>query len=211
MSDKTKSRYIIAMEIGNENEANGISYEQLLKEMEIRLNYKLSKNAECAFIRWFIQNFSQEEKIADTSMDSIYHYSRVFVKDKHGEKIADENLNTAKSTLNKIIYSNSFLNGDADKKYIDYLELVEARQSSKEAIRKANTSIRIAYVTIIISIIFSMLNIFTQPKLPYDVNVLNQAKTITDLDSIKNELNEIKTLIKFNLIDSTIPNEDKIK
>jgi|SRR5690606_16538487 len=174
MTDKAKNRYIIAMEIGNENEGNGVTYHELVKELEKRRGEPLTKYGECTFMQWFLENYSTPSKPKDINLMYRYKYCIEYVKQKHGENFADEIKSSISKYKKNVLDIKTFLNGDASKKYIDYLELVEARQSSKKAIKKANTSIWIAIITMFISIVFSIWNINTQPKPPLEVKVINQ-------------------------------------
>ncbi|WP_048331030.1 hypothetical protein [Bizionia psychrotolerans] len=199
MSDIIKNRYITAMEIGLENEANGITYQELIDELEKRLGNKFNKYAECTFVQWYIQNFSTVDTHNENQLNTTIYYSVQYIIAKHNNKIELLKPNDSNIIYSKVLREKAFINGDASKKYIDYLELVEARKSSKEAISKANISILIAIATMVISIIFSIWNILnqpTQPNQPYEVKVVNQSPVNNKLvDSLKNELYKADRLI----------------
>lgn len=195
--DRLKNRFIVAMEIGFENEATGINYNNLVRELENRLGYKLNVNAECTFMQWFLENYSTPSKPLDRNIYNRYKYCVDFVKRKHGKKYAEETNQQIDNYKRKILDINTFLNGDASKKYLDYIELVEARQSSKQANKKANTSIWIAIMAILLSIIFSIIGIVNKDRQPYEVKVINQKEPIskTLLDSLQYELQKADALI----------------
>lgn len=216
MVSKTRNRYVIAMEIGIENEAKGVTYHELIQKLEDRLGSKLTKYAECTFMQWFLENYSTPSRPNESKVYERYKYCVYYVKKKHGEEFAKELIESINKYQSKILDIKTFLNGDAAKKYIDYLELVESRESSKTAIKKANTSINIAIATIVISVIFSLYNLKNQPALPqqpYKVEVINQSRQIKQklIDSLSVELYKADLLISIYESDSVKSFRKKVK
>jgi hypothetical protein len=211
--DKTKNRYIIAMEIGLDNEAEGITYHQLVDELEKHRGISLTKYAECTFMQWFLENYSTPSKPSDANSEKRYKYCIYFVKKKHGKEYAEKTNQSIKEYENKILNVKCFINGDASKKYVDYLELVESRESSKQAIKKANDSIWLAIAAMVISIGFSIYNLNTQTEPPYKVEVINQPPQPNQklIDSLKDELYKADRLISIYEGDSINPYGKVIK
>lgn len=194
-------RYIKAMEIGNRYENEGISYFELLELLE--KEYKFTYHSEYTFCMWFIENFSSTYPIYIKDRVTSYLRKKYFDYKDSDAKIR------ALNEANKILNNKWFLKGEASKQYIDYLELVEARQSSKKALKKADESIILArkstnyalgalIISAVVSIVSIILSVMSYnkpeplyPAPPYDVN-LNKPVKLDDesIDKIKTIVND---------------------
>ncbi|WP_456867101.1 hypothetical protein [Galbibacter sp. BG1] len=203
--------YIKAMQIGSDNLDNGITYPDMIKNLEKFHSIKLNTHSEFNFFIWFLDNF--------TSINSINYYNKInnevrnnfsfFLNKMNREIIKDdeydyvsERLATRKpfkedyprqnkhyhtSTFIKNFFNQKFfLSGNTNKQYVDYLELSEARQSSKEALKKAEESIKLTkdsilyakgalIIAIVTSVISICITLFKEepkyPQPPYDVKL----------------------------------------
>lgn len=141
------NRYIKAMEIGLANEEKGISYFDLVKELEKQPNSKFGKESELTFLVWFSQNFRRSDK--DLTRGDVENY-RWHLKLRDGEDLSDVQKRTANNIESKLKFK-YWLNGEAAKQYLDYQELVESRKASTQAKKQSNISIILAILAIIIS------------------------------------------------------------
>lgn len=208
------------MEIGLENERDGITYHELIAEIERRTGNEFTKFGECTFMHWFLENYSTPFKPNSNKFYDRYKPCVNFVKRKHGVSFAHEENQQIDTIKRKVLDIKTFLNGEAAKKYIDYQELVEARESSRKAISKANVSIWIAIVGLVLSILFSILNLFQEPKnielpeKPLEVNVINNPNidlTLRLIDSLRFELQKADFLISIYEGDSIDQNSKMTK
>jgi len=193
--------YIKALEIGFENETNGISFNEVVKELGIEENLK-NIPFKVNFLLWFYTNFyccSVVEKLAMNSatggnfLDAVYRISE--------ESIT--NLDTYSSTK-------SFIKGAATQKYNDYLELKEtreasqiARKSSKSAEKYSQSARRFAFASIFIAIAAIIIPLIT-PESPKQVIVtenrdkIDNAVILARLTKIDSTINS--TITKLSLI-----------
>ncbi|MEJ4087487.1 hypothetical protein [Galbibacter orientalis] len=182
--------YIKAMQIGSDNLIEGITYPEMITKLEDE--YKLNTLvSEVNFLRWFLDNFSDYNKSLSSSdaEDNLIKDYQFFYTNMNGEYLSELRLKYF-STLyppshmenhKEILVENSikrfreqkyFLNGNTNKQYIDYLELSEARQSSKDSILYAKGALVIAIVTSVISICITLFKEEPKyPQPPYDVKL----------------------------------------
>ncbi len=172
--------YIKALEIGFKNETSGISFNEVVKELEIEENLK-DTPFKVNFLLWFYTNFyccSVVEKLAMNSATGGNFLDAVY-------RISEESI----TKLDKYSSTKSFIKGEATQKYIDYLELKEARESSQIAKKISYASIFIAICSIIVSPIVS--NYLSESPTPVivtnrdDSNDLIYQK-LTEMDSTIN-------------------------
>ena len=117
--------YIRALKIGERTIDKGISYYAIIKELEIE--NKPSKFKE-NFRFWFFSNF--------------YNF-----------KTQDNMYNSHMDLPNELDNMPSFLMGDAFMKYLDYIELKEARQSALIAQKSAKKAHYIAVIAVSLNVI----------------------------------------------------------
>lgn len=186
------NRYIKAMEIGLANEKNGISYFDLLEQLEKGLGDKLGEGAEKTFVTWFINNFSSDvNKMSNNHIATNFTY---YIKDKYGQDFARDYqpyVDSLKSDLNKKYW----LDGTASKQYLDYLELQESRitannaqTASIEANKKAATSIKLAIGAIFASVLLGVYSIYSSPEPPYDVKIIEDNTRAIELEKVNEGL-----------------------
>jgi UDP-2,3-diacylglucosamine pyrophosphatase LpxH len=110
--------YIKSLEIGYNN-ISGISFDDLI----LKINNNLLKDERLSFHFniWFYTNFYNENAYSDVLLHNTFanHAGKITFSDK--EKITQYN--------NEL----SFIKGDSISKYIEYIELKEARKSSNRA------------------------------------------------------------------------------
>jgi hypothetical protein len=202
------NRYIKAMEIGLAHEKEGISYFDLITELEFQLNFKFGDESELTFLVWFSQNFRRSDK--DITRMDVQNY-RWYIKQRNGIEISGHQTKTAKDVERDLKYK-YWLNGEASKQYLDYQELVESRQTaqdareaSKEANKKAAKSICLAIASIVISGIVGVVSIIIDlaaPKPPYDVNVIEDKTKVERLEKenlqLKEELYKVEMMLKLH-------------
>ena len=190
------------MEIGLAHEETGISYFDLLKELKEKVDYDFNDEGEVTFFSWFSDNFFTAKFDIKLDNHGLGGHMRAFLwlkKKQLEEDIAAEYL----ANINKFennLKAKYFLKGEAAKQYIDYLELVEARDSSARALSKANVSINLNIISIFIAIValgitaFYSYKSYNKPELlyptpPFEVNIQNwdamKEKTVIQKDSIK--------------------------
>ncbi|BAX82042.1 hypothetical protein [Labilibaculum antarcticum] len=131
--------YIKALEIGFENQTTGISFSKVVEELGIEKDLESPVFA-CNFTIWFYTNFYNPDAEASVKYNSTGPpYITPVTLDE----------------LKEFKTEKSFIKGEATQKYIDYLELKEARESSQIAKMFAYASIFIAICSIIVSPIVS--------------------------------------------------------
>ncbi len=93
-----------------------------------------------------------------------------------------------------------FLKGTAAKQYLDYLELKESRITSAQARKKSFWSIIIAIGAFVISTILGAYSIYSSPKPPFDVKVIENTTRTDELFKdnleLKQELYEAEMLMQ---------------
>lgn len=153
------------MEIGLAHEENGIDYFELAKQLQESLGYKFSYSSEHTFLSWFIDNFSYKGgKIDKDRLNNSFEW---FLKDKEGVEFATE-YQSGVATVQYTLGQKFFLNGQASKQYLDYVELQDARKNAKQSSGLAIFSIFVAVAAILIGVLQNIGN----PKPPYDVKVI---------------------------------------
>lgn len=75
------NRYIKAMEIGLNNEERGITYFDLVEELEKELNFKFGEQSKLTFLVWFSQNFRKSDN--DLTREDVRNY-RWYIKQNNG-------------------------------------------------------------------------------------------------------------------------------
>lgn len=133
------SIYMKALELGYENDTNGISFNEVVSELKIDLSNELF---EVNFAHWFYTNFYNENfeysiLAQQNSTTDMYYFN------KHNYESSKEHNN-----------EKSFIRGDSLNKYIDYLELKRTRKSSRNATLISLLSMLIALASIVISGIY---------------------------------------------------------
>ncbi|KAB7528230.1 hypothetical protein F8C76_10185 [Flagellimonas olearia] len=197
------NRYIKAMEIGMAHENIGITYNNLIDKIQ-KDSGKMTIYAESTFYYWFVENFSAtniEAKLY-TGWKTSFQYYYYF---KHGITKPKGNLTESGESLYRQLDSLKwFLNGEASKQYVDYLELQESRQTaqdareaSREANEKAAKSIRLAIWAIIVSaavgifsVIIDLAAFSKSPVPPYDVKVIEDKSRAEQLERENGELKD---------------------
>lgn len=174
--------------------------------METELGYKFSLGAESSFFIWFADNFS-----SGMGKLNMGHYKRNFLRyleDKANKDIDPEFGNYL--ALMTILRKQYRLDGHAAKQYLDYLELVESRQTaqdareaSKKAINKADKSIKLAIWAIVVSaivgvssIIIDIVSFTKSPIPPYDVKVIENDTHIKELQEVKERLYKAEMMLE---------------
>ena len=147
------SVYLETLRLGYENSSNGISFNDIVKE----LNIDLSDNSFYGnYVFWFYSNFFNKLNETPCVMEdriTSSHYDDYLI---NSEKV--KRFNAEKS----------YIKGDAINKYIDFVELQDARKSSRIATRISLISVAIAIVSIIVSALHPK-----NPKPPYEVIITN--------------------------------------
>lgn len=190
--------FLESLEIGYKNQFNGISFNEMTKELNIddKLNdisFKLN------FAIWFFDNFY----FTDTFSQSI---------NTKKNPTGDYSINKYKidEFLSKYSDNKHFIKGESIQKYLDFIELKEARKSSKEANTQSKKAIRLAIWSLISSVIFGVLSlILTYVISKETVNVIvteNRDKNQECFNQIISRLDTFATNINVNEI---INNEAK--
>lgn len=166
------NRYINAMEIGNANEKDGITYFELVNQLEKIMGYKFDSNSESTFYYWFVDNFStyNNEIKLNSRWKADFHS---YLNKKHQFSRLDIDIQNKGHQMEinfKLIQW--FLNGEASKQYLDYIELSESRIAATDARQKSIVSIRIAVAALLASAILGIYSIYPNPKTPYDVRII---------------------------------------
>jgi hypothetical protein len=165
--------YIKAMELGY-NSPNGISYFDLVEEIEDSLKVKISGQTEYAFISWFLNNFSS----VDVNRTEINTGLTGYIK---SHLMSESRLNNNQEMFNKTLNNLFFINGETLKQYIDYEELTHARKSSKMAFILSIISIGIAGI----SSLLAFYSLYSEPV--FEIVVKDNL-----IDSISATTNQIK-------------------
>ncbi|GBF18228.1 hypothetical protein C21_00385 [Arenibacter sp. NBRC 103722] len=181
------NRYIKAMEIGLANEEKGISYINLVDQMQNELGYKFSYSAELTFMEWFNSNFTSDM----VKMDYYNNTGKLrdYQSKRDGAKV-NHNKSMNADIIRNILSVNHFLNGEASKQYLDYLELKESRIAAIQARKQSNFSIGIAIGAILISSVLGWYSIKIAPEPPYDVKVIEDKTRSKELEKENRELKE---------------------
>ena len=188
------NRYIKAMKIGLDNEETGISYFDLFYSVKGTKEKVSSNEAEISFFMWFLQNFHNTEDRHYPDANLIREYRVWLIKEEQDKKYHDFNWLSVqdKNYLN----SKWFLNGQAAKQYLDYVELTDARKQAKITSWFSIVSILIAVAAILIGV-FSRND---SPNPPYDVKIIEDRTKVKELqnenDQLKEELYKAEMLIK---------------
>lgn len=161
--------YLKAMEIAYNNR-NGITYEELKKNIKKSLKIEIQGKTEFAFFSWFLKNFSAIE-LHDTNLNyPLYQIGQFLIGNK-----GDADCN--RRMYEKYITFKFFIEGETLKQYIDYLELSHAKKSSRNAFILATISILLSAG----SFLFYFSNPSPQP--PYEVIVIDSKEEISPFDS----------------------------
>lgn len=129
-----KNIYIRGLEIGHENIENGISYYEL-KELLLIEKFKITENFEEYFINWFFENFYERHQF------TYYHGIRY---GNNFRKLTDFSEDSKKRPC--------VLSSKALFDLVDYEELIETKNSSKQANRNSIIAIGLTLLAIIVSI-----------------------------------------------------------
>tara|TARA_R110001583_G_scaffold24456_6_gene89219 strand:+ start:45797 stop:46447 length:651 start_codon:yes stop_codon:yes gene_type:complete len=134
--------YIKALEIGFENETTGISFNEIVEKLDIESGFTKSLVFKSNFTIWFYTNFFNPKGEANVKLNNSGTSTYVITPD------------TLKD-LDKCKAEKSFIKGEATQKYIDYLELKEARESAQTARKFSILSIIIASIAILTPILIT--------------------------------------------------------
>ncbi|MEG3658056.1 hypothetical protein V5097_11640 [Arenibacter palladensis] len=221
---ENKNRYINAMEIGLANEDEGISYFDLIEGINKMNSKPMGQNAEITFFNWFMDNYTAYRGKGD--LKSYSPYIKDYLNEKQGAKLQQlkvERVDKLKFHLNE----KYFLDGQAAKQYLDYLELQQSVKSAKdaqkasiEANKKSTISIGIAIVALIVSGVLGALQIVTSPKPPYEVKIKEDNPKVKELeenlkqkdkevDQLRQELLKAEMMIRV-LEEATPPTKSKL-
>lgn len=187
------NRYIKAMEIGLAHEKEGITYPDLIEKLNNSTNEPMGSGAEKTFVVWFIENFS-----ADNYKDSnrnIKEYFTFYLDHRNGKELSSAQRVVAKKT-SRTLCKLYWLDGQAAKQYLDYVEYKSARESSQKAQVAAIISILIAAA----SFYFTYQATKETPKPPYDVKVIEDNSRAEQLESenvkLKDELYKAEMMLE---------------
>jgi hypothetical protein len=148
--------------------------------------------AEQTFFIWFIENFSaltMEYKLS-TKSHLVAEFRDFLVANFKGNSYHQRGCNMV---LHDYLSQKWFLNGEASKQYLDYLELKESRLAAVQARKQSNLSIMIAIGAIIISSILGIATLVYQPENaqpPYEVKVIEDRTRTMELEKENKELKE---------------------
>jgi hypothetical protein len=190
------NRYIKAMEIGLANEDEGITYNDLVKELEVFYGRKMTIHAESTFYYWFVDNFSAtNEALKNQSGWKSYFLHYYYFK--NNIKKRESNLTKSGVDLFKQLDNIKwFLNGQAAKQYLDYVELTDARKQAKQTSYFSIISILIAVTAIGIGIFQNNDN----PQPPYDVKIIEDNTKVKELqkenDNLREELHKAEMMVR---------------
>lgn len=201
------------MEIGSKNLEKGITYPDMLNTLKNKSKTEIlaTPDSNFNFAMWFINNFSCRDFDSNYNSNNrdfkykIYRYyfklkghllsESVMLQYEESKPTTSEAINAYIITkyIRKFFKQKFFLNGETNKQYIDYLELKESRISSKQALKKANISILVAVIALLISAGFSGLEYFKEepnyPQPPFEVKVKEpiEVKQPILIDTVNNE------------------------
>jgi len=128
--------YIKGLEVGYKHSTVGISFNEIVSELGIKKSLS-DEMFKYSFMTWFYSNF--------------YHIKaeRNLVQNPHGSFIHDGVINT----LDGCKDDKSFIKGESIQKYIDYLELKEARESAQFAKKSAQEARKLSIGSVIIAVL----------------------------------------------------------
>lgn len=120
--------YLKALEIGFESGNNGISYDNLVRQL-VNQNYKINEDV---FWIWYLRNFEHRLRAYFSVDPSGLSYNEQPSKSDPHELCADSVM-----------------------QYIEYIELKESRESAIKALKHSKYAIYIAIISIILNVFFS--------------------------------------------------------
>jgi len=186
------------MEIGLANEEKGISYFDLVEQVQTSLGFKFGKQSELTFLIWFGNNFSKSEKRLNHEDYSNFKW----LQELRSSGVLDASLKQRADTVKSRLSFKYWLDGLAAKQYLDYVELQESRKAAIQARKQSNKSIWIAIGAIIVSSalgLYSLYNTSEPPQPPFEVKVIEDKTNTKQLqkrvDSLKNEIYEAQMII----------------
>lgn len=170
-----KNIYTYCLSRGFESK-NGLTYNQIKSDLISKFHIDFTPIFELGFRIWFFDNFYEEE--AESSINYSRAEGRGFVIDRNTGHIPFQR------SVDKVVY----LKGEASLKYLDYLELIDARKSSKQAFLFSLLSILIAICSIAIPLFLK-----TEIKQPVKVIILKDTieNTNHSLTSFNYDTNKI--------------------
>src|SRR5690606_25698802 len=100
--------------------------------------------------------------------DALYSY---LIENANGSTYHERGVNVR---LYDYLNQKWFLNGEASKQYLDYLELQEARLAAIQSRKQSNWSIVIAVGAIVLSTVFGIISMYQQENAqpPYEVKII---------------------------------------
>ncbi|MDO6819073.1 hypothetical protein [Zobellia sp. 1_MG-2023] len=180
------NRYIKAMEIGRANEENGITYFDLVKEVEKGLDRKFNESSEATFYDWFTDSFIKKGGNDELKEQMFRWKIRNYFTNKYVNPDSRFKESRDWKDVENILNTHYFLNGITSKQYLDYLELKEARKNAKQATGFSLFSIFVAVAAIVIGAIQSI----SSPKPPYEVQVIEDRTRTKELQQENQDLKE---------------------
>ncbi len=175
------------MEIGLANEKDGISFFKVFYGVIGTKDKTISKEAEISFISWFLENFHNPDYFEFGMTNTLKEYRSWLYTDVENCKYHE--IDNLSKKLNNFLDGRWFLNGQASKQYLDYLELKESREAAVDARKKSNISIAIAILALLVSTGFGIYQNITAPKPPFEVRVIEDS---TKTDELEQEVKELK-------------------
>lgn len=166
------SIYINTLKLGFENSEGGMSLNEIARKLKINFS---EKSFEFNYTLWFYSNFynpgTEKYVVATNTLSG------------GSGRVTLETI----EIFSKRNDSKSYIKGDAINKYIDYLELSDARKNSLNAsdaatrsLRIANNSLRIAIAAVVIQLFFGVISyIFPLSKSKHP-NVFNNRHEINE-------------------------------
>jgi len=140
LSTKLKPNiYTYCLKKGYETTSTGITYNQIKDELTYMFRIEWEPHFELNFRIWFFDNFF--EQVSHRILDSVGRRSQIQI-----------NTSTGRIPFEELINKKVFLKGESCLKFLDYMELVDARRSSKQAFIFSLISIIIATIAIIVQI-----------------------------------------------------------
>ena len=153
---KRNNIYLFCLKVGYKEISNGITYKQIKKLVTDKFKIEFSYDFEFHFRVWFFNNFYEPNAQYQLNREINGHVDQITRKDQSSLPFEQQ--------INTTVY----IKGDSIQQYIDYVDLSDARKSSRSAYKFAMISIVIALFAILIPWLYP-----TDIKQPIDVNVIN--------------------------------------
>jgi len=132
--------YTYSLQRGYQTTSAGITYNQLKEEITKEFKIDWEPHFELNFRIWFFDNFFEQEATHNLEWSRLKHGVRV---DEKSGYIPFER------SVSIVVY----LKGESCLKYLDYIELIEARRASRQALVFSSISVVLAVIAILVTII----------------------------------------------------------